>query len=124
MMGQTFIIYGASMITEPFDANEIIQQMIELHIQRKHIQAQIKALNPIFYKACEAQESDRFRREQATIFRHASKGSWTYPSHILEAEEHLKQLKKAFEETHEPSFGRNNGWTLRLAGVAKTDPSL
>ena len=111
------------MTTEPFDANEIIQQMIQLHIQRKHIHEQIEALNPLFYNACETQNSDRFRLAQATIFRNVSKGSWTYPSYIVEAEERYKQLKKDFEETHEPPSGRNNGWKLRLRGVEKTDDS-
>lgn len=111
------------MTTEPFDANEIIQQMIQLHIQRKHIKEQIEALNPLFYEACETQNSDRFRLEQATIYRNVSPGSWTYPSYIVEVEERLAQLKKEFKETHEPSSGRNNGWKLRLRGVEKTNNS-
>jgi len=109
------------MTTESFDANEIIQQMIQLHIQRKHIKEQIEALNPLFYEACETQNSDRFQLEQASIYRHVSKGYWTYPNDIVEAEERLKQLKEDFKKTHEPSSGRNNGWALRLKGVETID---
>lgn len=98
-------------ITNPAD---IIDQMVALRLQQAQLNHQINTLKPLFFEACATQESSRFERKQAVISRRLTPGQWDYPDHVVEQEEALKRLKRQFQETHEPTAGREVIWSIKL----------
>ena len=98
--------------TQPSD---VIDQMVALRKQLAQLEAQIEALKPAFVDACTAQEVEQFQHQQALIYRRLTPGKWDYPSDLLQQEQHLKQQKRQFQQTHEPVAGREVIWSIRLA---------
>ena len=94
----------------------VINHMIELRCQLAAIRYQIQALQPAFFEACTAQQTNQIKLEQAVITRKVTPGKWTYPPHILQQEAQLKQLKRHFQQTHEPTQGRDVIWSVKLLG--------
>lgn len=99
-------------ITSPDD---VIDQMVTLRIQQAKLNNQINILKPQFFEACAAQEAAKFEHEQAVISRRLTPGKWDYPDQVAEQEEQLKKLKRQFQETHEPTAGREVIWSIKLA---------
>jgi len=103
------------MSTDTASSDNVINQMVALRVQRAKLDHQINSLKPLFFKACAAQDKSRFEHEQATISRRLTPGKWDYPERIVEQENRLKQVKQQFQETHEPTTGREVIWSIRLA---------
>lgn len=93
---------------------DIIDAMINLRSQLAELEQQIQALQPAFYAACIALNTDKIEMERATISRRLSPGKWDYSNDIVEQEELLSRLKKQFQQTHEPISGREVIWAVRL----------
>ena len=102
------------MNTDILSPDDTINQMIELRLQLAKLERQIETLKPAFFDACAAQEAAQFRHEHAIISRRLTRGTWDYPTHILEQEEHLKQLRLQFQQTNEPTAGREITWSIKL----------
>lgn len=93
---------------------DVIDQMVALRRQLAQLESQIEDLKPAFYDACAAQDVSQFQHQQARIFRRLTPGKWDYPNDILEREQQLKQLKQHFQQTHEPTAGREIIWSIKL----------
>ena len=104
-----------SMSMDTLSPDDAINQMVALRLQRAELDAQIETLKPTFLKACAALNISQLTHEQALIFRKLTPGQWDYPSHIVEGEQQLKQLKQLFRDTHEPTAGREISWFIRLS---------
>ena len=102
------------MSTDILSPDETINQMIELRLQVAKLERQIDALKPAFFAACAVQEITQFQHEHALISRRLTPGKWRYPNHILEQAEHVKQLKLQFQQTNEPTAGREVIWSIKL----------
>lgn len=102
------------MNTDSLSPDATINQMIELRRQLAQLERQIDDLKPAFFDACAAQEVAQFQHEHALISRRLTRGTWDYPDHILEQEEHLRQLRRQFQQTNEPIAGREIIWSIRL----------
>lgn len=102
------------MNTDSLSPDDTINQMIELRLQVTKLERQIDALKPAFFDACAAKEVAQFQHEHALISRRLTPGKWRYPNHILEQAEHLKQLKLQFQQTNEPTTGREVIWSIKL----------
>lgn len=100
--------------TEVLNPSQIIDLMIELRFQLAELEQQIQALQPAFFAACVALNTERIAVERATISRRLTPGQWVYSPEIVTQEDLLKQLKKQFQETHEPSGGREVIWAIKL----------
>lgn len=103
------------MTTEITSPDDIIDQMVSLRIQQAKLNHRINTLKPQFFEACAAQQTSQFEREQAIISRRLTPGKWDYPDQVVEQEEQLKKLKRQFQETHEPTAGREVIWSIKLA---------
>lgn len=95
--------------TELLNSSEIV-----LRIQLAELEQQIQALQPAFFAACLALNTDKITIERATITRRLTPGQWAYSSDIVEQEDLLKQFKKQFQQTHEPIGGREVTWAIKL----------
>lgn len=93
---------------------EIIDAMIDLRIQLSELEQQIQSLQPAFFAACLALNTDKISLERAIITRKLTPGQWTYSPQIGEQEALLKQLKREFQQLHEPTSGRDVTWTIKL----------
>lgn len=102
---------------ELLNPNEVINTMIELRIQLTELEQQIQALQPSFKAACQALNTDKITLSHAIISRRLTIGQWAYPPDILEREDLLKQLKRQFQQTHEPISGREVTWAIKLLSV-------
>lgn len=100
--------------THLFDPIEIIDAMIDLRIQLSQLEQQIQSLQPAFFAACLALNTDKISLERAIITRKLTPGQWTYSPQIGEQEAVLKQLKREFQQLHEPTSGRDVTWTIKL----------
>lgn len=100
--------------TELLNPVEIIDAMIDLRIQLSHLEQQIQSLQPSFKAACLALNTDKISLERAIITRKLTPGQWTYSPQIGEQEAWLKQLKREFQQLHEPTSGRDVTWAIRL----------
>jgi hypothetical protein len=94
--------------------SEIIDTMIELRVQLFELEKQIQALQPAFFAACLALNTDKIQRDRAIITRRLTPAQWTYSAEILDQEALLKQLKQLFQQNYEPSSGRNVTWAIKL----------
>ncbi len=102
---------SSSSLLDPFD---VINTMIHLRSQLAELEQQIQAIQPAFYAACVALNTDKIEMERATISRRLSPGKWDYSDDIVEQEELLSNLKKQFQQTHEPISGKEVIWAVRL----------
>lgn len=103
-----------SKTTEVLDPSQIIDRMIELRSHLSELESQIQALQPAFFAACLALNTDKIALERPIISRRLTPGQWSYSPEIVTQEDLLKQLKKQFQETHEPSGGREVIWAIKL----------
>jgi hypothetical protein len=94
--------------------SEIIDAMIDLRVQLFELEQQIQALQPAFFAACLALNTDKIQRDRAIITRKLTPAQWTYSLEISDQEALLKQLKQLFRQNHEPSSGRDITWTIKL----------
>lgn len=102
------------------DANAphpVISQMVRLRAQIAELEQRAESLKPDFYAACAAAARDgkQFEQDGAIISRRLTPGRWRYPEHITEQEQTLKLLKKEFQDSHEPTGGREIIWAVKLA---------
>ncbi|WP_346293236.1 hypothetical protein [Sphaerothrix gracilis] len=95
-------------------SDSVIDQMIDLRLQLAQLEHKIDTLMPPFFHACAAQELTQFRHKHGIICRRLTPGKWDYPSDILKQEKRLKLLKQQFQQTHEPTAGREVSWSIRL----------
>jgi hypothetical protein len=100
--------------TDVLNPSQIIDRMIELRLSLSELESQIQALQPAFFAACLALNTDKITRERAIVSRRLTPGQWVYSPEIVTQEDLLKQLKKQFQETHEPSGGREVIWAIKL----------
>jgi hypothetical protein len=89
--------------TELLNPIEIIDAMIDLRIQLSELKQQIQSLQPAFFAACLALNTEKIALERAIITRKLTPGQWTYSPNIGEQEAFLKQLKREFQQLHEPT---------------------
>lgn len=106
--GQPPIDYSLS---SPLD---IIDEMIDLRIHVFEMERDIQALQPAFFAACLALNTEKIQHQRATITRKLTPAQWTYSSDVLEQEARLKQLKRLFQQNHEPTKGRDITWMIKL----------
>jgi hypothetical protein len=64
--------------TELLNPNQVINSMIELRIQLAELEEQILALQPAFFVACLALNTDKIAVERAVITRRLTPGQWAY----------------------------------------------
>jgi len=102
---------AAPALLEPLD---IINAMIDLRAQLAELEQQVKILQPAFYAACIALNTDKIELERAIINRKTSPGKWNYSEDIVEQEALLTCLKKQFQQIHEPISGKETIWAIRL----------
>lgn len=100
--------------TKLFNPIEIIDAMIDLRIQLSELEQQITTLQPSFFAACLALNTDKIALERAVITRKLTPGQWTYSLDISEQEVLLKQIKRQFQQSHEPTSGRDVTWAIKL----------
>ncbi len=93
---------------------EVIDTMIELRIQLGQLQQQIQELEPTFFAACLILNQAKIQRERAVISRKFTPAQWTYDADILAQEALFKQLRKQFQQDHEPTGGRDITWMIKL----------
>jgi hypothetical protein len=98
-------------LLDPF---ELIETMIDLRIQLAQIERQIQSLQPAFFAACLTLNQAKIERHRAIISRKLTPAQWTYAVEILEQEALLKQLRKQFQQDHEPTGGRETIWIIKL----------
>ena len=102
------------MVNETLNPSDVIETMIELHIQHNTIKQAIADLKPEFFEACKAQDTDQIRHERVLIHKRISPGQWNYPSEIMTLADELKARRKDFQKHHEPVSGREEHWAIRL----------
>ena len=93
---------------------DIIHATVELRIQLSKLEKQIQALQPAFFAACVALNTEKIILERAVITQKLTPGRWTYSPDILQQEDILKLLKRQFQQDHEPTSGRNLIWIIKL----------
>jgi hypothetical protein len=97
---------------------EVIEAMIDLRIQLAEIEQQIQVLQPGFYAACAALNTEKIERDRALISRRLTPGQWAYSPDVIEQELLFKQLKQQFQKKHEPTGGREVIWAIKLLLMA------
>lgn len=100
--------------TDFLNPADVIETMIELRFQLREIEAQIQALQPTFFAACLALNLEKITLQRATISRRLTPAHWDYSDSIVEQEAGLKQLKQQFQQSHEPTGGREVTWAIKL----------
>jgi hypothetical protein len=93
---------------------DVIETMIDLRIQLAQLEHQIKTLQPTFFAACFALNQVKIERQHAIVSQKRTPAQWTYAADILEQELLLKQLRKQFQQDHEPTGGREITWMIKL----------
>jgi hypothetical protein len=94
--------------------SQIIEKMIDLHLQQDEIEQQMKVLKPAFHEACHQLSNDQIDTDRASIHFRITPGKWDYPIDIINQDRHLRLLKKHFRDTHEPISGREEYWLIKL----------
>ncbi|NJR63146.1 MAG: hypothetical protein HC769_32820 [Cyanobacteria bacterium CRU_2_1] len=92
----------------------VIDAMIELRVQLVQLEQQIQFLQPAFFAACLLLNQAQIDRERAIISRKFTPAQWTYDGDILAQQALLKQLRKQFQQDHEPTGGREITWMIKL----------
>jgi hypothetical protein len=98
-------------LLDPFN---VIETMIDLRLQFAQLEQQIQSLQPTFYAACAALNTEKIARDRAIITRRLTQGQWAYSSDILEQEALFKHSKQQFQKAHEPTGGREVIWAIKL----------
>ena len=98
--------------------------MIDLRAQMAELEQQIQGLQPAFFAACVALNTDKIALSRAVITRRLTPGQWAYEHDIVEQEDLLKILKRQFQETHEPIAGREVTWAIKLLITTAKAPSF
>jgi hypothetical protein len=93
---------------------EIIEAMIDLRVQLAELEQQVQVLQPLFYEACTALDTNKIALERALITRRITPGRWDYSADILAQETLLKRLRQQFQEHNEPTHGREVTWAIKL----------
>jgi hypothetical protein len=101
-------------IADVIPAATVIDRMIELRLQLHELEQQIQALQPTFYAACATLNTSKIELTRAIISRRLTPGQWTYDPSILQQQDLLRQLKRQFQQEHEPSSGRDVIWSIKL----------
>jgi hypothetical protein len=96
------------------DPIEVIDAMIELRFQLAQLERQIQDLQPVFFAACLTLNQAQIGRSRAIISRRLTPAQWTYDGDVLAQDALLKQLRKQFQQDHEPSGGREITWIIKL----------
>jgi len=96
------------------DPTDVINTMIDLRAQLAQLEQQVQALQPTFYAACAALNTEKIELERAIISRRLSPAKWDYSDDVAQQEELLSLLKKQFQKTHEPISGREVIWAVKL----------
>jgi hypothetical protein len=107
-------IFNENYSTDLLNPTEIINNMIDLRIQLAELEQQIQDLQPAFFAACMALKTEKIELERAIISRRLTPAQWTYSPDILEQQDILKQLKRQFQQKHEPTSGRDITWVIKL----------
>lgn len=105
---------NASTVFDLLNPFEVIETMIDLRIQLAQLEQQIQTLQPSFFTACLILNQAKIERDRAIISRKLTPARWTYAMDILEQEALLKQLRKQFQQDHEPTGGRETTWIIKL----------
>lgn len=100
--------------TDVLDPMSVIDAMIELRVQLVQLEQQIQFLQPAFFAACLLLNQAQIDRERAIISRKFTPAQWTYDGDILAQQALLKQLRKQFQQDHEPTGGREITWMIKL----------
>jgi len=93
---------------------EVIETMIDLRIQVAQLEQQIKSLQPAFFAACAALNTEKITHDRALITRRLTPGQWAYAPDVLEQEALSRHLKQQFQQAHEPTVGREVIWAIKL----------
>jgi hypothetical protein len=93
---------------------DVIETMIDLRVQLAQLEHQIKTLQPTFFAACFALNQVKIERQRAIVSQKRTPAQWSYATEILEQELLLKQLRKQFQQDHEPTGGRQITWMIKL----------
>lgn len=96
------------------DPIEVIDAMIELRFQLAQLERRIQQLQPSFFAACLMLNQTQIDRSRAIISRRFTPAQWTYGEDVLVQDALLKQLRKQFQQDHEPSGGREITWMIKL----------
>jgi hypothetical protein len=96
------------------DPIAVIDAMIELRFQFAQLERQIQQLQPVFFAACLTLNQAKIDRSRAIISRRFTPAQWTYDGDVLAQDALLKQLRKQFQQDHEPSGGREMTWMIKL----------
>jgi hypothetical protein len=96
------------------DPMSVIDATIELRVQLVQLEQQIQSLQPAFFAACLLLNQAQIARERAIISRKFTPAQWTYDGDILAQQALLKQLRKQFQQDHEPTGGRDITWMIKL----------
>ena len=104
----------ATRSTDFLNAADVIESMIELRFQLREIEAQIQALQPAFFAAGLALNLEKITLQRATIAHRLTPARWDYSEPIAEQEAWLKQLKQQFQQSNEPTGGREVTWMVKL----------
>jgi len=91
--------------------------MLDLRIQMSELEQQIQSLQPAFFVACVSLNTDKIALERAIITRRLTPGQWTYSPDIDEQENLLKQLKRQFQQSYEPTSGRDVTWIVSRLSI-------
>ncbi len=98
-------------LSSPLD---IIDEMIDRRMHVFKMEREIQALQPAFFAACLALNTEKMQHRRATITRKLTPAQGTDSADVLEQEALLKQLKRRFQQNHEPSSGRDMTWMIKL----------
>ncbi|GAQ00082.1 hypothetical protein [Leptolyngbya sp. NIES-2104] len=93
---------------------DVIELMIDLRIQLAQLEHKLKRLQPVFFSACVTLDQAKIERDRAIVTRKYTPAQWTYAADVLEQELLLKQLRKQFQQDHEPTGGRDITWMIKL----------
>ncbi len=85
-------------------SHQIIEQMLVLRSQLAALSQQIHDLEPAFFQACAALQTEKITLSNAIISRRLTPGRWCYPPDIITLEGELKNLKQQFQQTHDSPF--------------------
>ncbi|WP_013334779.1 hypothetical protein [Gloeothece verrucosa] len=96
---------------------QIINTMIDLRLAVYELEQQIETLRPDFFAACLALNTEKITLEKAIITKKLTPGVWNYSPEVKSTEALLKQLKRQFQEDHEPIRGRDITWIIKLLAV-------
>ena len=78
--------------------NDVIDQMVELRLQRAQLDQRIEALKPAFHQACTALDRLSVQTSKCTHFSQADAWAMSRILTLFKKEKQLKRLKRQFQE--------------------------